>query len=69
MHAEQLKRNPGDAELEAVAASYELAWRMQANAPDTLDLTKESAETLKLYGVNEKGSRRTPSAGVSWPAA
>jgi hypothetical protein len=56
LHAEQLKRNPGDAELEAVAASYELAWRMQRNAPDVLDLSKETAETLKLYGVGEKGT-------------
>jgi hypothetical protein len=54
MHAEQLKRSPGDAELEAVAASYELAWRMQRNAPDVLDVTKETAETLRLYGINEK---------------
>jgi hypothetical protein len=54
LNAEQLKRTPGDAELEAVANSYELAWRMQANAPDVLDLSKETAETLKLYGVNEK---------------
>ena len=27
---------------------------MQANAPDVLDLSKESRETLKLYGINEK---------------
>jgi hypothetical protein len=56
LHTEQLKRNPGDAELEAVAASYELAWRMQRNAPDVLDLSKETAETLKLYGVGEKAT-------------
>jgi hypothetical protein len=56
MHAEQLKQRPGDAELEAVANSFELAWRMQHNAPDALDLTKETAETLKLYGVNEKAT-------------
>jgi hypothetical protein len=54
LNAEQLKRSPGDAELEAVAESYELAGRMQMNAPDALDLSKESAETLKLYGINEK---------------
>ena len=56
LNAEQLKRTPGDAELEAVASSYELAWRMQANAPDVLDLSKETAETLKLYGINEKAT-------------
>jgi hypothetical protein len=51
---EQLKRNPGDAELEAIIQSYELAWRMQSNAPDTLDISKESAETLAMYGIGEK---------------
>jgi hypothetical protein len=56
LHAEQLRQRPGDAELEAIASSFELAWRMQHNAPDALDLSKESAETLKLYGVNEKAT-------------
>ena len=53
LHAEQRRRHPGDPELEAIAASYELAWRMQMNAPDVLDLSKESKETLSLYGVGE----------------
>jgi hypothetical protein len=56
LHAEQLKQRLGDAEVEAVARSYELAWRMQHNASDILDLSKESADTLKLYGVNEKAT-------------
>jgi hypothetical protein len=56
LHAEQLRRTPGDAELEAVAESYELAWRMQQYAPDVLDLSGESAETLRLYGVGEKAT-------------
>lgn len=56
LHAEQLKRTPGDTELEAVANSYELAWRMQMNAPDALDLSKESAETKKLYGIGDKAT-------------
>jgi hypothetical protein len=54
LNAQQLRRTPGNAELEAVAASYELAWRMQQNAPDTLDLSHESAETLRLYGIGDK---------------
>jgi len=53
LNAEQLKKSPGDAELEAVLASYELAWRMQNNAPDTLDLSKETEATKKLYGIGE----------------
>ena len=56
LQAEQLKRNPGDSELEAVAESYELAWRMQQNAPDVLDLSKETTETQKLYGIGEKAT-------------
>jgi hypothetical protein len=54
MNAEQLKKNPGDAELEAVINSYEVAWRMQNNAPSVLDLAKESPATLALYGIGEK---------------
>ena len=54
LHAEQLKRRPGDAELEAVAESYELAWRMQHNAPDILDITRESKATKEMYGIGEK---------------
>lgn len=53
INAEQLSRAPGESELEAVINSYELAWRMQNNAPDVLDLSKESASTLALYGINE----------------
>jgi Protein of unknown function (DUF1501) len=51
LNAEQLKRTPGDAEFEAVVNSYELAWRMQHNAPEVLDVAKESAETKALYGI------------------
>jgi hypothetical protein len=54
LNAEQLQRRPGDSELEAVASSFELAWRMQHNAPDVLDLSKESSETFKLYGIGDK---------------
>ena len=53
LNAEQAARRPGDPELEAVIASYELAWRMQSHAPDVLDLAGESRETLNLYGVND----------------
>ena len=54
MNAEQLKASPGDSEYEAVANSYELAGRMQGNAPDVLDLSKESKETLAMYGIGVK---------------
>jgi hypothetical protein len=45
---------PGDSQLDARQAAYELAYRMQATAPETVDLSKESAETKEMYGLNEK---------------
>lgn len=54
MNAEQLKRHPGDSELEAVINSYELAWRMQGNAPSVLDTSHESPATLAMYGIGVK---------------
>ncbi len=47
---------PGDSELEAVINSYELAWRMQGNAPEVMDLSHESKETHALYGIGEKAT-------------
>ena len=54
LNAEQLALNSKDAELEAVINSYELAWRMQNNAPSVLDVNRETAATHKMYGVDEK---------------
>ncbi|HUR28521.1 MAG TPA: DUF1501 domain-containing protein [Planctomycetota bacterium] len=47
-------RHGADAELEARIASFELAFRMQTEAPELTDLGRESPETLKLYGLDEK---------------
>ncbi|XZE34279.1 DUF1501 domain-containing protein [Pirellulaceae bacterium SH501] len=46
--------HPEQSELEARIASYELAFRMQSEAPEAINLDHESQETLDLYGVNEK---------------
>ncbi|MFN8009099.1 MAG: DUF1501 domain-containing protein [Terriglobia bacterium] len=48
-----LEQNSSDSELNARIASYELAFRMQSEAPDVVDLSKESAETRKLYGMDD----------------
>lgn len=53
LHAEQLRQTPGNTEYEAIVNSYELAGRMQLTAPEVLDLSTESAETLKLYGIGD----------------
>ncbi len=44
----------GDGEIATRIASYEMAFRMQASAPELMDLSGESQETMQLYGV-EKG--------------
>jgi hypothetical protein len=41
-------------ELEARIASYELAFRMQAEAPEAVELSRETEATRQLYGLEEK---------------
>jgi hypothetical protein len=42
-----------DSRLDARIESFELAFRMQAEAPESFDVKKESPETQKLYGLDE----------------
>jgi hypothetical protein len=43
-------------ELEARIASYELAYRMQAAAPEAVDISQETQETLNLYGIHDQAT-------------
>ena len=43
-----------DTEIASRINSYELAFRMQKAAPELINVTSESQETLDLYGVNRK---------------
>ncbi|MEC7352101.1 MAG: DUF1501 domain-containing protein [Planctomycetota bacterium] len=49
-HASQ---HPGNPDLEARIQGYELAYRMQATAPEAVDIERESAATRALYGIEE----------------
>jgi hypothetical protein len=44
-------RHPGHDELAARMDSYELAFRMQTQVPELLDISRENRRTLALYGV------------------
>jgi hypothetical protein len=55
------KKRPADPLLAARIKSFETAFGMQKAMPEVLDLSKESAATLKLYGL-ERGSTR----GFAW---
>ncbi|MDA0833802.1 MAG: DUF1501 domain-containing protein [Planctomycetota bacterium] len=46
-------RRPFQSQLDARLASYELAARMQLSAVEALDFSQETAETLKMYGIDE----------------
>ncbi|MFN0121546.1 MAG: DUF1501 domain-containing protein [Blastocatellia bacterium] len=47
----------GDSDLMARIASYELAFRMQQHAPEAVDVSRESEETKRLYGLDSKPTR------------
>ena len=51
LNEEHLAARPGGQELASRAQSYELAFRMQAEAPEAVDLKREPASTLEMYGV------------------
>jgi hypothetical protein len=52
LNREHLASRPGETDLEARIQSFELAARMQTAAKEVLDLSTESAATLKLYGID-----------------
>jgi hypothetical protein len=54
LNQEHLAKRPGGQELTARISSYELAFRMQAEVPEAVDLRKESAATLERYGVGKE---------------
>ncbi|GAB5405631.1 MAG: DUF1501 domain-containing protein [Aureliella sp.] len=43
----------GDPEIETRINAYEMAYRMQSRAPELMDFSKETDETLELYGVKK----------------
>jgi len=54
LNQEHLESHPGGHELAARIASYELAYRMQAEAPEAVNLTDEAERTLQMYGVGQQ---------------
>ena len=48
------KSRADNTELEARIRSYELAYQMQTKTPGAVDLSKETAATKRLYGIDQK---------------
>jgi hypothetical protein len=50
----KLDMSPEDDELSARLTAYDLAFKMQMEAPEIFDLSTESQETLEMYGIGKK---------------
>jgi hypothetical protein len=57
LNGEHLRNRPGEPDLTARIESFELAYRMQGEAADLLDLANETAATRAMYGLDAAQSR------------
>jgi uncharacterized protein (DUF1501 family) len=57
LNRRHLQRHPGEHDLEARIASYELAARMQDSAREALDLSQETEFTKRMYGLDAEETR------------
>ena len=69
LNAAHQQARPADANLEARIQSFELAYRMQTEATEAFDVTRESKETLAAYGPGDQAkslliARRLVERGV-----
>ncbi len=55
LNREKLARDRVNPEVEGVIQSYELAFKMQSQMPEVMDISKESEATKKLYGIGNPG--------------
>jgi hypothetical protein len=60
LNRDDQSRHPHDTELAARMDAYELAFRMQTEVPSVMDLSREDARTLAMYGI---GQQETDSFG------
>jgi len=58
-------RHPKVSELRARMASYELAFQLQSSAPEALDLSAETCQTLEMYGIFDSDPAHRLAVGPS----
>ena len=63
LNREALEHDPFNPEIEGVIQSYELAYKMQAEMPKVMDLSKESDALKRLYGIGEPNTGRGRAGG------
>jgi hypothetical protein len=54
LNRRHLEQHDAEAELAARINSFELAYRMQQAAPEAIDISRESQQTRKMYGLDNK---------------
>jgi hypothetical protein len=57
LNRRHLQAHPGEADLEARIASYELAAAMQTAAKEALDVSREPEHIKRLYGLDQEATR------------
>ncbi len=57
LNRRDLERRPGELDLEARIASYELAAKMQTAAKEAVDISTETEATRKLYGLDDPATQ------------
>lgn len=57
LNRKHARKYPADSDLEARIATYELAARMQTEASEALDITRETKATQQLYGLDSEATR------------
>jgi hypothetical protein len=59
LNAQHARQHPAEADLQARIDSFELAYRMQMEAPEGTDLSQEDEPTRELYGLSRSPGTRT----------
>ncbi len=54
LNREQIRNAPHDDQLEATIDSFELAFRMQNNAPEVMNISDETKTSLQMYGIGNQ---------------
>ncbi|MDA1232628.1 MAG: DUF1501 domain-containing protein [Planctomycetota bacterium] len=54
LNQKHLDQRPGGAELASRMKTYELAYRMQSQAPEAVDVSTETQSTLDMYGIGQQ---------------
>ncbi len=58
LNRRQAQNRPAQDHIEAQIASYELGYRMLSSAPEVVDFASETAETRRLYGIDNPATEK-----------